>query len=53
MNGLSGFFPGLHGVDDGFVSLDDIARGEELRVAGLVVVRFHDVALYLNTSKGL
>ena len=35
MNRLGGFFPGFHGIDHGFVTLNNIASSKDLRIAGL------------------
>ncbi len=47
MNRLGGKFSGFHGVDHGFVTLNNIASSKDLRVAGLVILCFDGVTLRL------
>ena len=51
MNRLGGFFPGFHGIDHGFVTLNNIASSKDLRVAGLVMLRFDGVTLRFQCGK--
>ena len=51
MNGLSGFFSGFHGVYNGFIAFNNIARGKHNRIGGLVIVRIDKIALWLLRGK--
>ena len=51
MNRPGGFFPGFHCIDHGFVTLNNIASSKDLRVAGLVMLRFDGVTLRFQCGK--